>query len=67
MSPSSFPLSKFDRDSADQIDTMAAMEAASLLPQLKKFWGYDSFRPLQAEAIDCVLRRRDSVTAHRCR
>ena len=62
MSPSSFPLSKFDRDSADQIDTMAAMEAASLLPQLKKFWGYDSFRPLQAEAIDCVLRRRDSVT-----
>ena len=36
--------------------------ASALLPELKKFWGYDSFRPLQAEAIDCVLNRQDSVT-----
>ncbi len=36
--------------------------ATNLLPDLKKFWGYDSFRPLQAEAIDCVLNRHDSVT-----
>jgi len=28
---------------------------------LKKYWGYDSFRPLQPEAIACVLQRRDSV------
>ncbi len=28
---------------------------------LKKYWGYDSFRPLQPEAIACVLERRDSV------
>ena len=36
--------------------------ANELLADLKKFWGYDSFRPLQAEAIDCVLKRQDSVT-----
>lgn len=28
---------------------------------LKKHWGYDSFRPLQEEAIQCVLDRRDSL------
>ncbi len=28
---------------------------------LKRVWGYDSFRPLQPEAIACVLERRDSV------
>ena len=28
---------------------------------LKRYWGYDSFRPLQPEAIACVLERRDSV------
>ena len=39
-----------------------AVSASDLLPDLKKFWGYDSFRPLQAEAIDCVLNRQDSVT-----
>ena len=36
--------------------------ANDLLPDLKKFWGYDSFRPLQVEAINCVLGRQDSVT-----
>ena len=29
---------------------------------LKEVWGYDAFRPLQAESIDCVLGRRDSLT-----
>jgi len=28
---------------------------------LQQYWGYDSFRPLQAEAIDCVLNGRDSL------
>jgi len=28
---------------------------------LKKFWGYDSFLPLQEEAMSSVLRGRDSV------
>ena len=28
---------------------------------LRSVWGYDSFRPLQAEAMQCVLAGRDSV------
>ena len=28
---------------------------------LRTYWGYDSFRPLQQEAMHCVLSRRDSV------
>ncbi len=28
---------------------------------LEEYWGYDSFRPLQAEAMDCVLAGRDSL------
>ena len=32
-----------------------------LLETLRTYWGYDSFLPLQAEAMSCVLRGRDSV------
>ena len=39
-----------------------ATSANELLQDLKKFWGYESFRPLQSDAIDCVLNRQDSVT-----
>ena len=28
---------------------------------LKKYWGYESFRPLQAESMKCVLEDRDSL------
>jgi len=28
---------------------------------LKQYWGYDAFRPLQREAIDCALSGTDSV------
>jgi len=28
---------------------------------LKQYWGYDSFRPLQRQAIESVLKNRDSV------
>jgi len=28
---------------------------------LKTYWGYDSFLPLQKEAMECVVSRRDSI------
>ena len=28
---------------------------------IRKYWGYDDFRPLQAEAMQCVVQQRDSV------
>src|SRR5262245_63458055 len=34
------------------------MDLASVL---ERYWGYTSFRPLQREAIDAVLARRDSL------
>jgi ATP-dependent DNA helicase RecQ len=33
----------------------------SLETILRRVWGYDQFRPLQAEAMQCVLAGRDSV------
>ena len=33
----------------------------SLAKVLQQYWGYDSFRPLQAEAMQAVLEHRDSV------
>lgn len=41
--------------------TTDADPTARLLPILQRYWGYDSFRPLQAEAMESVLRHRDSV------
>jgi ATP-dependent DNA helicase RecQ len=38
-----------------------ADSAAQLLHVLERYWGYTSFRPLQREAMDAVLSRRDSV------
>ena len=32
-----------------------------LLDVTQRFWGYDSFLPLQQEAMQCVLQDRDSV------
>ena len=32
-----------------------------LLQVLERYWGYTSFRPLQREAMDAILDRRDSV------
>jgi ATP-dependent DNA helicase RecQ len=34
---------------------------SSLTGVLQQYWGYDSFRPLQAEAMRAVLEHRDSV------
>jgi ATP-dependent DNA helicase RecQ len=38
-----------------------ADSAGQLLHVLERYWGYTSFRPLQREAMDAVLSRRDSV------
>lgn len=32
-----------------------------LLAALQRYWGYESFRPQQAESMACVLENRDSV------
>ena len=40
---------------------MPKTSAASLLPVLRSYFGYDSFRPLQEEVIGNVLARRDSL------
>lgn len=34
---------------------------AALLEALRKYWGYNGYRPLQHEAMKCVLEKRDSV------
>ena len=37
------------------------MSQDDLLAKLQRYWGYDSFRPLQAAAMSCVLQDQDSV------
>jgi ATP-dependent DNA helicase RecQ len=36
-------------------------DAPDLLPLLKRHWGFERFRPFQAEAVRAVLQHRDSV------
>jgi ATP-dependent DNA helicase RecQ len=33
----------------------------SLEEVLRKYWGFDSFLPLQKQAIECICRGRDSI------
>ena len=40
---------------------MPADPMSSLTDVLQQYWGYDSFRPLQAEAMRAVFEHRDSV------
>ncbi|NOY42482.1 MAG: DNA helicase RecQ [Planctomycetes bacterium] len=39
----------------------SAIEIDAVRQVVRQSWGYDSFRPLQQEAIECVLAGRDSV------
>ena len=41
--------------------TNSADPMSSLTSVLKQYWGYDSFRPLQAEAMRAIMENRDSV------
>ena len=45
--------------SGDGVSPLAAQETISLLPLLKQFFGFDSFRPLQEEIIRDALAGRD--------
>ncbi|MHB8970768.1 MAG: DNA helicase RecQ [Pirellulaceae bacterium] len=36
-------------------------DTSRLLDALRTYWGYDSFLPLQAEAMNCVLQGRDTI------
>jgi len=38
-----------------------AVTPDAIIAQVEKYWGYDSLRPLQSEAIDAGLSRRDSL------
>jgi ATP-dependent DNA helicase RecQ len=40
---------------------MNVSSADALLPVLRRYWGYDAFRPLQREAMEAILARRDSL------
>ena len=39
----------------------SASRSDAVLETVRRYWGYDSLRPLQAEAIDAGLDRRDSL------
>jgi ATP-dependent DNA helicase RecQ len=41
--------------------TLAAAHSNELADVLARYWGFTSFRPLQREAMDAILARRDSV------
>lgn len=38
-----------------------SMQKLSPQPALKKYWGYDNFRPLQKQAVDAVLAGQDAL------
>ena len=43
------------------VSTPAVSGVAPLESVLERYWGYTSFRPLQREAMEAILARRDSV------
>lgn len=57
------PLPPHPAATTKQIDSMDCR--ASVMDELKRvlqeYWGYDSFRPLQQQAMQCVLEGRDSL------
>ena len=41
---------------------LSRADAARVQDVLRRYWGYETLRPLQAEAIACALSDRDSLT-----
>ena len=41
--------------------TRSRIDTSCLQDVLRRYWGYDSFLPLQSEAMNCVLQGRDSL------
>jgi ATP-dependent DNA helicase RecQ len=37
------------------------MSEQQLLDTMRQYWGYNSFRPLQREAMECLLEKRDGI------
>ena len=44
------------------METLAKAPVGDVDQILKEVWGYDAFRPLQNESIQCVLQGKDSIT-----
>jgi ATP-dependent DNA helicase RecQ len=53
--------SPMDRPAPTAAASPEGKYARELREVLAKYWGYDSFRPLQAEAMACVTQHRDSL------
>ena len=43
-------------------DSSSQSREPQLLETLKQYWGYESFRPRQLDAINAVMDNRDSIT-----
>lgn len=52
---------RFVTDAARILEAPPAAWQPEALSLLKRHWGYESFRPLQAEAVEAVLQRYDSM------
>ncbi len=48
-------------DVSEQSSMEAGINKEQILLQLQKYWGYNSFRPLQLEAMQSVINKQDSV------
>src|SRR5690606_22218225 len=59
-----YPMPFFSAIACSRMDPPATLQRSTghaIEPVLQEYWGYDSFLPLQREAIDCVLAGQDSL------
>ena len=55
-------MSQMVADSNALSDSSGQSREPQLLETLKQYWGYESFRPRQLDAINAVMDNRDSIT-----